>query len=79
MILTAVFNERSVLLIPMTALLLCMVATGVYLIIRVDMVKSGYQMLLQEGDYSKSEKRKSKAVDAISGGYWCLAVAAYLL
>lgn len=48
------------------------------MIVRVAMVKSSYQMLLQEDEYNKTEKRKNKAVNAASGGYWCFAVAVYL-
>ena len=78
LIITALINEADVLCISMTALLLCIVAAGVYMIVRVAMVKSSYQMLLQEDEYNKTEKRKNKAVDAVSGGYWCFAVAVYL-
>lgn len=78
LIITALMNEANVLVISMTALLLCMVAIGVYMIVRVALVKSSYEILLQEGDYKKTEKKKSKAVDAASGIYWCVITAAYL-
>lgn len=78
LIVTALINEADVLVISMTALLLCMVAIGVYLIVRVAIVKSGYEVLLQEGDYTKVEKKTSKATDTASGGYWCVITAAYL-
>lgn len=78
LIISALINESEVLLASMTALLLCIVAAGVYMIVRVAMVKSSYQILLQEAEYNRTEKKKSKAVDAASGAYWCFAVAAYL-
>ena len=78
LIITALVNEADVLLTSMTALLLCMIAVGVFMIVRVALINESYKILLQEGDYDKAEKRKSKAVDAASGAYWCLATAGYL-
>lgn len=78
LILTALINEADVLAISMTALLLCIVAVGVYMIVRVAAVRASYQILLQEGDYNKQEKKKNSAVSAVSAVYWCLATAVYL-
>lgn len=60
------------------AVLLLMIAIGVNMMIRVGIVKSSYDTLLQEGEFSKSEKRVKKKLDAFSGIYWCLATAIYL-
>ena len=35
-------------------------------------------LLLQEGDYTISEKKLKKKSDAFSGAYWCIATAIYL-
>lgn len=78
LIITAIAFESEFITVIMVALLLCIVSVGVYMIIRVAMVKSCYQMLLQEGEYSEPEKIKNKSVDATSGIYWSLAVAVYL-
>lgn len=78
LILTALINEADVLAISMTALLLCIVAVGVYMIVRVATVRASYQILLQEGDYNKQEKKKNSAVSAVSAVYWSLATAVYL-
>lgn len=78
LILTALINEADALVISMTALLLCIVAVGVYMIVRVATVRASYQILLQEGDYNKQEKKKNNAVSAVSAVYWCLATAVYL-
>ena len=48
------------------------------MIIRVSMVKSSYETLLQEGEYTQSEKKIKRKLDAVSGAYWCLATAIYL-
>ena len=60
------------------SLLLILVACGVYMIIRVGMIKGSYDILLQEGDYTISEKKLKKKSDALSGAYWCIATAIYL-
>ena len=61
-----------------TALLLIIVAVGVNMIIRVSIVKSSYDTLLQEGEFSKEEKRAKRKLDPFAGIYWCLATAIYL-
>lgn len=61
------------------ASLLAFVAVGVLLIVRVSIVWGGYQMLLEEGDYSRESKETSKKYGLVSGVYWCLVVAAFLL
>lgn len=78
LILAAVSGERDVLAVSMTALLLCIVAVGVYLIVRAAMVRSGFEMLLEEGDYTKKEKRQGRFLDAVSSGYWGIVTAGYL-
>lgn len=78
LIITALINEADVLLISMTALLLCIVSVGVFMIVRTALVNESYKVLLQEGEFGKTEKSKSKAIDAASSIYWCLTTAVYL-
>ncbi|MGN0169517.1 MAG: helix-turn-helix domain-containing protein [Lachnospiraceae bacterium] len=59
-------------------LLLLFIAIGVNIMIRVGIVKGSYDTLLQEGEYSKKEKRVKGKLDALSGVYWCLVTALYL-
>jgi len=42
------------------------------------MIKSSYDTLLQEGEYTKEEKHLKKKTDAFLGAYWRLVVAIYL-
>ncbi|MCQ2554714.1 MAG: helix-turn-helix domain-containing protein [Clostridia bacterium] len=58
--------------------LFSLVAVGANMIIRVSIVRSSYDILLQEGDYTQSEKKARKKIDAVSGAYWCLVTAGYL-
>ena len=62
----------------MVALLLCIAAVGVYMIVRVAIIKSSYEMLLQEGDYGVTKKRKSSVINAVSAIYWGIVIAVYL-
>lgn len=62
----------------LTSLLLILVAIGVYLMVNAGMIKGSYDMLLQEGDFSKSEKHAKKKIELFSSAYWCLATAIYL-
>lgn len=59
-------------------LLLIIVSIGVNILIRPGMIKSSYDTLLQEGEYTIEEKHLKKKTDAFSGAYWCLIVAIYL-
>lgn len=59
-------------------ILLIIVSIGVNILIRAGMIKSSYDTLLQEGEYTKEEKHIKKRTDDFSGAYWCLVVAIYL-
>lgn len=59
-------------------LLLIIVSIGVNILICAGMIKSSYDTLLQEGEYTIEEKHLKKKTDAFSGAYWCLMVAIYL-
>ncbi len=59
-------------------LLLAIAAGGVYLIVRACMIWGGYQILLEEGDYSRTTKVENKRNEALSSIYWCAVTAGYL-
>ena len=60
------------------ACVLVMAAIGVLLIVRVSIIWGGYQMLLEEGDYSRENKANNRRYGYICSAYWCLITAAYL-
>lgn len=60
------------------AVLLLLIAIGVNLIIRVSIIKSSYDTLLQEGDFTKAEKKVKQKMDTMAGAYWCTVTAVYL-
>jgi len=71
-------KEGSFLPIVGIAAVLALSAAGVLLIIRASMVWGSYQMLLEEGDYTREGKENSRRYGFISGAYWSLVTAAYL-
>ena len=62
----------------MVSVLLLFVCAGVNLFVRAGSRRDAYSKLLQEGDYSIREKKKSPLIGAISSVYWLIAVAIYL-
>ena len=59
--------------------LLVMVAIGVYLIVRVSIVNGTYQILLEEGDYSRAEKTKPHKFGWVAPVYWLIVTAIFLI
>ena len=60
------------------AVLLILVAIGVFLIVRVSIIWGGMQMLLEDGSYTRAQKAENKRNDPIAGIYWGLVTAGYL-
>ena len=58
--------------------LLILVSVGVNILVRVCTIKSSYDTLLQEGDFTKKEKLAKKKTETFTGAYWCLVTAIYL-
>ena len=61
-----------------TGVLLAIVALGVFLIVRASIIQGSYQMLLEEGDYTRKNKVENKKNDKLTSGYWMVVLAAYL-
>ena len=73
-----VFGENDAAVSVAVAALLVLVAIGVLLIVRTSMVWGGYQILLQEGDYTVECKRENRKNEHIASIYWGSAVAVFL-
>lgn len=78
LLLAGVVDAPDAVTCAMVSLLLLLVAAGVNMIVRVSIIKGSYDMLLQEGEFSKKEKQAKTKLDTLSGVYWCLATAIYL-
>ncbi len=73
-----IFGEDAVAMPISIAVLLVIVAFGVFLIVRTSMVWGGYQILLQEGEYTVEQKLDNQKNAPIAEIYWGLTVAFYL-
>lgn len=74
----AAFVVSDLIMIYAVALLLVIVAFGVYLFVWSGMIWSSYQKLLEEGDYTREKKYENKKNDNLSKVYWCTLTAIYL-
>ena len=72
------FGENSFALVACVGAMLALIAVGVMLIVRVGVIWGSFQMLLQEGDYSREAKEDLKRHGNLSGIYWGLVTAGYL-
>lgn len=72
-------SEDVTLLVCMVGLLLFIVGCGVYLFVYASMIEGSFQKLLQIGDYTIDKKRIEKSFGPLSGAFWCLITAIYLL
>ena len=61
------------------AAILVLAAIGVMLIVRVSIIWGSYQILLEEGDYTRESKESNKHTSLLTTAYWCLVVAIFLL
>lgn len=78
-VVSVAFLENALWEVGTVGFLLFLVACGVYIFIRVGMIKGSYQKLLQEGDYTRRNKEASRALSAFSGFYWCTVTAVFLV
>lgn len=79
LMIAAAFNSKDIIYVNLAALLLILVACGVALFVWSGMINDSYLKLLEEGEFSREKKAEHKRNDALSGIYWCLVTAIYLL
>ena len=65
-------EEGSFVQVAGLAAILLLAAVGVLLIVRVSIIQGSYQMLLEEGDYTRENKQNHGKYGLISVIYWCL-------
>ena len=78
LIIAALMETPDYICCAFTSLLLLIVAVGVNMILKVSIVKASYDALLQEGEFSKEEKKAKRKMETLSGIYWCIITAIYL-
>ena len=73
-----IVNESDLAMAISVCVLLAMVAVGVMLIVRTNIIMDAMNALLEEGEYSRENKRESGRSETVMGIYWALATAIYL-
>ena len=58
--------------------MLFLIAIAVYLFVYANMIQGAFQKLLEEGDYTRGNKRTEKRLEKYDGIYWVLMTAIYL-
>lgn len=73
----AFLDEKNDFLMGLgVALLLTLIACGVYLLVRNGIIRNSFSLLLEEGDYRRVEKNPS--VNRVTSIYWAVVTAGYL-
>ena len=75
----AVCKGDSFLQVVGLASILVLSAIGVMLIVRVSIIQGSYQILLEEAEYTRESKKGTRHFGVITGAYWCLVTAVYLI
>lgn len=76
---TTLYDEtQEYMIMSMVGVLLIIIAIAVNIFVRVGIIKGSYDKLLQQGDYTVSEKKVNPIISRISGIYWLLITAVYL-
>ncbi len=78
LIITALAEASDFIIVCMVCVLLVLIAVAVAIFINADGAFGAYKMILQEGEFTHSQKKVSKRVDPIMSLYWCLVTAGYL-
>lgn len=78
LLLSAFCTEDDFILVLMVAVLLLLVGFGVTFFIRAGVRWESLQKLLQEGDYTRENKRHSSISDTVSTVYWLIVTAIFL-
>ncbi len=77
-ILSSLLDDAQNMVLISVAILLTFAAAGAYLIVNVSDIQSGYNILLQEGEYNILRKKRAKFFEKIAGVYWSSCCAIYL-
>jgi len=78
MLLPGAENAGDFRYVVAVAALLCLVACGVWLIVQAAIVRGGYNVLMEEGEYSRVSKEEAKRNRTVVTVYWSLVTAGYL-
>lgn len=78
LIIVAIFDGSSFLIMTMLIVLILMIAIGIFIIIPVSAEFNAYNLLIGEGNYLPKKKKSTKRIGKFAGVYWPLLSAIYL-
>ena len=78
LIVLACMEASDLIISAGVGMLLILVAAAVYLFVRFGGIRSAYNKLLQEEDYTPENKEVERSTGTFTGIYWCVITAAYL-
>ena len=78
LIVLACIDASDLIISAGVGMLLILVAAAVYLFVRFGGIRSAYNKLLQEEDYTPENKEVERRTGTFTGIYWCVITAAYL-
>ena len=78
LIVLACIEASDLIISAGVGMLLILVAAAVYLFVRFGGIRSAYNKLLQEEDYTPENKEVERRTGTFTGIYWCVITAAYL-
>lgn len=73
---TSLMTDIAIFVIASVCALLAIVAVAVYLFVSEGMVEGSFQRLLEEGEYTRTQKQVNRS--PWPGVYWCVVTAIYL-
>lgn len=78
LLIAAAFQMSEIVILYCTALMLFLIAAAVFLFVWSGMIYGSCQKLLEEGDYTREKKQKSRKNAVFTSVYWCAVTALYL-
>lgn len=72
-------EDDNLFMVLMVSITLLIVGIGVFFLVLSSVVWSGFEKLLEQGDFSKEKKKNKTIMDNISGIWWMTATAVYLI
>ncbi len=76
----AAINDRDDLfLVFMLCLTLILAGIGVVFLVKVGVIQASFEKLLQEGDYTRRNKKNSPILATVTAVYWLIVTAAFLV
>lgn len=71
-------NGNAFLMSGLVALMLAIIALGVFLIVHSSIIWNSFHILLEEGDYTRKNKKNERQNSPLCAIYWSIATAVYL-